>query len=70
MNILSLLNQNIDVPFEKWPSSLVRPLKACSANANGIASSALFGPRREYYFIKWEYVDGAFTGKREWKKGE
>ena len=41
MNILTLLNQNIDVPFEKWPSSLLRPLKACSANANGIASSAL-----------------------------
>ena len=50
--ILKLLNQYKNTAWEKWPDALKRPLRAISANSDGIANSCTFGPSREYFFRK------------------
>lgn len=64
INILSALNQHKDIAWERWPASLKKPLRAVSANSNGIANSCTFGPSREYYFRKV-----APNGSTEFVKG-
>lgn len=62
--ILKLLNKHKNTAWERWPDSLKKPLRAISANSDGIANSCTFGLSREYFFRKYgengasEFVKG------------
>lgn len=64
INILKTLNEHKNTAWESWPSSLKKPLRAISANSNGIANSCTFGPSREYFFRKHDE-----NGSSEFVKG-
>jgi hypothetical protein len=62
-NLLLKLNSLLDVPAEKWHEQGVS-LKARSANSDGQVYSGITS-NGTYFYRKYEFVDGSFTGKQE-----